>query len=72
MTSAPAPRADAEIPAFIAGLGLPGLADIHIHFLPERMLEKVWAVFDNAADVPAQAGDGRLAQWLEHGLRCGS
>ncbi len=54
MTSAPAPRADAEIPAFIAGLGLPGLADIHIHFLPERMLEKVWAVFDNAGEVYGQ------------------
>jgi predicted TIM-barrel fold metal-dependent hydrolase len=29
---------------------LPGLADIHIHFLPEPMLAKVWAYFDAGAD----------------------
>lgn len=38
---------DAEVPAFWQALGIPGLADIHVHFLPERMLEKVWAYFDS-------------------------
>jgi uncharacterized protein len=37
---------DAEVPAFWAGLGLPGLADVHTHFLPERMERRVWAHFD--------------------------
>ncbi len=36
---------DEEVPAFWAGLRLPGLADVHTHFLPERMLRRVWAHF---------------------------
>ncbi|WKV73161.1 amidohydrolase [Streptomyces sp. PCS3-D2] len=27
-------------------LGLPGLVDVHTHFMPERVLEKVWDHFD--------------------------
>lgn len=42
----PGPVTDAEVPGWVAGLGLPGLADIHVHFLPQRVLEKVWAHFD--------------------------
>lgn len=37
---------DEQVPAFWRALGLPGLADIHVHFLPERMQQKVWAFFD--------------------------
>lgn len=29
-------------------LGLPGLFDVHVHFLPQRLQDKVWAVFDQA------------------------
>jgi uncharacterized protein len=39
---------DDDVPAFWRGLGLPGLADVHTHFLPERMLRRVWAHFDQA------------------------
>jgi predicted TIM-barrel fold metal-dependent hydrolase len=46
---APAPVTDADVPGFVAALGLPGIIDAHTHFLPERMLAKVWAYFDNAA-----------------------
>ncbi|WP_436849173.1 amidohydrolase family protein [Streptomyces atriruber] len=28
-------------------LGLPGLIDVHTHFMPERVLRKVWAYFDS-------------------------
>ncbi|MFJ9211395.1 amidohydrolase family protein [Streptomyces sp. NPDC102264] len=28
--------------------GLPGLVDVHTHFMPERVLRKVWAYFDAA------------------------
>lgn len=35
----PAPTTDAEVPAYWRALGLPGLADIHVHFLPEPMLD---------------------------------
>lgn len=29
-------------------IGLPGLIDVHTHFMPERVLKKVWAYFDAA------------------------
>ena len=42
------PEEDADIPAFWRALGVPGLADIHTHFLPPRMLLRVWQYFDEA------------------------
>ncbi|MEU3842191.1 amidohydrolase family protein [Streptomyces sp. NPDC028635] len=36
----------AEVRRFWTGLGLPGLVDVHTHFMPERVLRKVWAYFD--------------------------
>jgi hypothetical protein len=39
---------DADVPDYWRALGLPGLADVHVHFLPPRMLAKVWAYFDQA------------------------
>ncbi len=39
---------DDDVPAFRRALGLPGLADVHTHFLPARMLRRVWAHFDEA------------------------
>ena len=44
----PPPADDDDIPRFLADLGLPGIVDLHVHFLPERMLHKVWAYFDQA------------------------
>ena len=43
------PGSDAEVPAFVRALGLPGLTDLHVHFLPDAMQRKVWAFFDEAA-----------------------
>jgi uncharacterized protein len=43
----PAPREDADIPDFWRALGLPGLIDVHTHFMPENVLAKVRAYFDN-------------------------
>lgn len=31
-----------------SGLGLPGLIDVHTHFMPPEVLAKVWAYFDSA------------------------
>ena len=36
----------AEVTAFWQGLGLPGLVDVHVHFMPDNVLAKVWAFFD--------------------------
>ncbi|MET7639727.1 amidohydrolase family protein [Streptomyces sp. NPDC005438] len=38
----------AEVAAFREELGLDGLIDIHTHFMPQRVLAKVWAYFDAA------------------------
>ncbi|MDI3388670.1 amidohydrolase family protein [Streptomyces sp. B-S-A8] len=32
--------------AFWRRLGVPGLVDVHTHFMPEQVLRKVWAYFD--------------------------
>ncbi len=40
-------RRDAEdVRKFWRRLGLPGLVDAHTHFMPERVLRKVWGYFD--------------------------
>lgn len=44
------PLTDQDIPRYWQQLGIPGLADIHTHFLPPSMLAKVWAYFDKAQD----------------------
>ncbi|MBA3367629.1 MAG: amidohydrolase [Geodermatophilaceae bacterium] len=43
------PASDEEVPGYWAALGLPGLIDSHIHFLPDAMQRKVWTYFDNAS-----------------------
>src|SRR5450759_668053 len=40
------PLVDSEVPGWWQRLGLPGVVDIHTHFLPERMLRRVWGHFD--------------------------
>jgi hypothetical protein len=44
----PPTAADARVPDFWRALGVPGLHDVHVHFLPPRMLRRVWAYFDGA------------------------
>lgn len=46
----PGPARDADVPAFSAALGLPGLVDVHTHFMPANVLAKVWAYFDAVGD----------------------
>ncbi|MFC9858431.1 MULTISPECIES: amidohydrolase family protein [unclassified Streptomyces] len=37
-----------DVVRFWERLGLPGIIDVHTHFMPERVLRKVWAYFDSA------------------------
>ncbi len=37
---------DADVPALWQRLGLPGLIDLHVHFMPKNVMDKVWAYFD--------------------------
>jgi predicted TIM-barrel fold metal-dependent hydrolase len=39
---------DADVPALWQQLGLPGLVDAHVHFMPGNVMAKVWAYFDSA------------------------
>jgi len=39
---------DADVPSFWQELGLPGIIDAHVHFMPQRVMDKVWAYFDSA------------------------
>jgi hypothetical protein len=39
---------DEDVPAWWQGLGLDGLIDIHVHFLPDPVLNAVWKYFDAA------------------------
>jgi predicted TIM-barrel fold metal-dependent hydrolase len=41
---------DSEVPSWVAGLGLPGLVDLHVHFMPDSVHRKVWAFFDRASE----------------------
>ena len=42
------PADDADVPRFWRELGLPGLVDCHVHFLPPRVQAKVWHYFEDA------------------------
>jgi uncharacterized protein len=39
---------DADVPRWVADLGLPGLFDVHVHFLPPPVMTRVWEQFDSA------------------------
>jgi uncharacterized protein len=72
-----APLADAEVPAFAAALGIPGLIDSHVHFMPDSVLKKVWAYFDAAGPLTGRdwpifyrwPEEQRLAHLREMGVR---
>ncbi|QTI68287.1 amidohydrolase family protein [Gordonia polyisoprenivorans] len=49
--SAPTPFSEAEaqrVRSIWGTLGLPGLIDVHTHFMPRSVMDKVWAYFDSA------------------------
>ena len=67
---------DADVPAFWRGLGLPGLIDVHVHFMPQNVLTKVQAYFDDFGEAGLswraryrQDEAGRLAVLRAIGLR---
>lgn len=66
-----------EVTAFWRQLGLPGLIDVHTHFMPENVLAKVWAYFDAAGPLVGrewaiayrEGEKERLATLREFGVR---
>jgi hypothetical protein len=43
-------RAEPDVVAWWNRLGLPGLIDVHTHFLPKPVMDAVWRYFDNAGE----------------------
>ncbi len=41
------PPDDAKVPAVATALGVPGIVDIHVHLLPQRLQARIWAYFDS-------------------------
>ncbi|MDX6284436.1 MAG: uncharacterized protein QOH03_5507 [Kribbellaceae bacterium] len=39
---------DDEVPGWWQRLGIDGLVDVHVHFLPDRLMDAVWGYFDQA------------------------
>jgi predicted TIM-barrel fold metal-dependent hydrolase len=39
---------DVDVPGVLTELGLPGIVDVHTHFMAPQVLAKVWAYFDAA------------------------
>jgi uncharacterized protein len=37
---------DADVPGWTAALGIPGLYDVHVHFMPPAVMDRVWEHFD--------------------------
>jgi uncharacterized protein len=37
---------DDDVPAFVTALGIPGIVDAHVHFLPDNLQDAVWRWFD--------------------------
>jgi uncharacterized protein len=46
------PADDGEVAAFVRALGVPGIVDVHVHLLPDRLQRAVWAYFDRLEDPP--------------------
>ncbi|MCA1710367.1 MAG: amidohydrolase [Actinobacteria bacterium] len=71
------PRADEDVPALWRSLGLPGIVDLHVHFMPRNVLDKVWAYFDGVGPLTGRPWpityredeDVRLARLRAMGVR---
>lgn len=78
MTEAPSPADEAaEVRRFWGDLGLPGLLDLHVHFLPPPIERAVWREFDNGGELIGrswpityrQPVEERLALLRDFGVR---
>ena len=71
------PLSDAQVPDWWAELDLPGLFDVHVHFLPPPVMRKVRAQFDGAGPLIGRQwplhyrgdDDERVAQLRALGVR---
>jgi predicted TIM-barrel fold metal-dependent hydrolase len=65
------------VPALWQSLGLPGLIDLHVHFMPRNVMDKVWGYFDAVGPLTGmqwpiqyrEEEDVRLARLRAMGVR---
>ena len=68
---------DAEVPGWTERLGIPGLYDVHVHFLPPNIMDKVREQFDSAGPLIGRpwplvyrgSDEERVAQLRAMGVR---
>ncbi len=66
-----------DVRSFWEGLDLPGLFDVHTHFMPKSVMDKVWSYFDSVGPLTGtkwpiayrEDEDVRLATLREFGVR---
>ena len=71
------PLTDTDVPAWWQALGVPGLFDVHVHFMPPPVMRKVRAQFDQAGPLIGRPwpltyrgdDDERVAQLRALGVR---
>lgn len=71
------PPGDGDVADWCRSLGIPGLFDVHVHFLPEPIMDRVWDHFDAAGPLIGRpwpihyrgTDDERLAQLRSMGVR---
>jgi len=45
---------DSAVPQWISDLGIPGLYDVHVHFMPPAVMNRIWEHFDSAGPLIAR------------------
>lgn len=55
MTELIAPKTDDQVRAYLDGLGLDSMIDMHVHFMPDSVQQKVWGVFDSLPEMGERA-----------------
>ncbi|MGH3440482.1 MAG: amidohydrolase family protein [Nitriliruptorales bacterium] len=58
------PERDEDVPGFVADLGIPGICDIHVHFMPMPLQRRVWEYFDRLAPPWPMAYRGDVGERL--------
>jgi uncharacterized protein len=61
------PNEAAQVRQIWSELGLPGLIDVHTHFMPKSVMDKVWRYFDSAGPL---VGRLPIGQPNPGGYRC--
>ena len=68
---------DEELPGYLDELGIPGIFDVHVHFMAPEILTKVWNYFDNVGPLLGRpwpityrgSDDERVEQLRRMGVR---